>query len=130
MACNQLLPARGFSKEQGNPRLAGYCNDRYDERKALGELLVRAGFIDAEGLSRARAAQEKEAISLGKALARMGLGNEDDMVAAIARSLKLESLGGELPEVSPEVAALLLLSFAGSEWWCLWRCLEGSCAWL
>ena len=77
------------------------------KERALGELLVRAGFIDVAGLSRACATQEKEGISLGKALAKIGLGNEEDMVATIAKSLKLESLAGELPEVSPEVAVLL-----------------------
>jgi type IV pilus assembly protein PilB len=74
---------------------------------AIGDLLVRAGIIDAEGLSRAREAQEKEGISLSKALVKLRLADESGMAAAIAKSLKLELLGAELPEVSPEVAALL-----------------------
>ena len=81
------------------------------KEEAIGDLLVRAGFIDASGLSRARAAQEKEGISLGKALSTLGLADEQGMAAAIAKSLKLESLGAELPDVSPEVAALLPSDF-------------------
>jgi type IV pilus assembly protein PilB len=74
---------------------------------AIGDLLVRAGIIDATGLSSAREAQDKEGISLSKALVKLGLADESGMASAVAKSLKLEPLGVELPEVSPEVAALL-----------------------
>lgn len=77
----------------------------------MGDLLVRAGLIDAEGLSRAREAQEKDGISLSKALVGLGLGDEQGIVLAIAKSLKLEALGAELPDVSPDVAALLPADF-------------------
>jgi type IV pilus assembly protein PilB len=77
----------------------------------IGDLLVRAGLLDSSGLSRAREAQEKDGISLGTALATLGLADEAGMTAAIAKSLQLESLGTELPEVSPEVAGLLPADF-------------------
>jgi type IV pilus assembly protein PilB len=78
---------------------------------AIGDLLVRSGIIDATGLARAREAQEKNGISLSKALVTLGLADEPGMVAAIAKSLRLEALGPELPEVSAEVAALLPSDF-------------------
>jgi type IV pilus assembly protein PilB len=77
----------------------------------IGDLLVRAGCIDAAGLSRAREVQAKDGISLFKALTKLGMADEQGMVAAIAKSLKLESLGMELPEVSSEVGSLLLSDF-------------------
>jgi type IV pilus assembly protein PilB len=78
---------------------------------AIGELLVREGIIDSLGLSRARQAQEKHGICLSKAVATLGLADEQSLVAAIAKSLQLESLGTELPEVGAEVAALLPSDF-------------------
>ena len=78
---------------------------------AIGDLLVRAGFIDSSGLSRAREVQEKDGISLSKALASLGLADEQSMAAAIAKGLQLESLGAELPEVPAEVANLLPADF-------------------
>jgi type IV pilus assembly protein PilB len=78
---------------------------------AIGDLLVRSGIIDATGLARAREAQEKNGISLSKALVTLGLANEQGMVAAIATGTRLESLGPDLPEVLAEVAALLPSDF-------------------
>jgi type IV pilus assembly protein PilB len=72
---------------------------------------VRSGIIDATGLARAREAQEKNGISLSKALTTLGLADEDGMVATIAKSMRLEALGRELPEVPQEVAALLPADF-------------------
>src|SRR5258708_26308161 len=74
---------------------------------AIGEVLVRSGIIDATGLARAREAQEKNGTSLSQSLATMGLANENAIVAAIARRMRFEELGSELPEVAPEVATLL-----------------------
>jgi type IV pilus assembly protein PilB len=73
----------------------------------IGDLLVRTGLIDSSGLSRAREAQQKQGMSLGKALASLGLADEEAVSAAIAKSLHLELLTGERPEVRPEVVALL-----------------------
>jgi type IV pilus assembly protein PilB len=78
---------------------------------AIGDLLVRSGIIDATGLARAREAQEKNGISLSKALITLGLTNEQAMVAAIATGMRLEALEPELPEVLAEVAALLPSDF-------------------
>src|SRR5712691_3209089 len=78
---------------------------------AIGELLLRSGIIDAAGLARAREAQEKNGLSLSQSLATLGLADEQGMVAAIAKSMRLEALGPELPEVTVEVAALLPSDF-------------------
>ena len=81
------------------------------KKAAIGDLLVREGIIDSSGLSLAREAQEKYAISLSKALATLGLADEQRQVGAIAKSLHLESLIGELPEVAAEAAILLAADF-------------------
>jgi len=73
----------------------------------IGDLLVRRGLIGSSELARAREAQEKEAISLGKALATLGLADEEAVSVAIAQSLNLELLSGQKPVIGPEVAALL-----------------------
>jgi type IV pilus assembly protein PilB len=78
---------------------------------ALGELLIRAGLIDASGLERAMGIQSKGNISLGKALAELGLADENAVSAAIAEGLRLEGLGAELPEIAPELEALLPMKF-------------------
>ena len=77
----------------------------------LGELLVRAGLIDSAGLTRAAAVQEKDGIPLREALGNLGLADEEALATTIAKSLHLEFLGTELPEVLPDVSALLPADF-------------------
>jgi type IV pilus assembly protein PilB len=77
----------------------------------IGNLLVRAGVIDSSGLSRAGKLQERDGISLSRALAILGLADEQGVSVAIARTLHLESLGSTLPDVSTEVAAVLPADF-------------------
>jgi type IV pilus assembly protein PilB len=74
---------------------------------AIGDLLLRSGIIDAVGLARAREAQQKNGTSLSKALTTLGLADENGMVSAIAKSMRLEALESALPEIPPDVAALL-----------------------
>src|SRR5258708_22560277 len=78
---------------------------------AIGEVLVPSGIIDGAGLARAREVQEKKGTSLSQALVTMGLANENEVVAAIAKSMRLEALGSELPVIETEVAALLPSDF-------------------
>lgn len=77
----------------------------------ISDLLIREGLIDSAGLERAREVQSKGELSLGKALADLGLAKEDAVTAAIAKGLQLESLGSELPEIAPDVGALLPVTF-------------------
>ena len=77
----------------------------------IGDLLIRAGLIDTSALSRAREEQQKCGISLASALANLGLADERGITVAIAKSLQLESLSAELPDVSPDVSALLPADF-------------------
>src|SRR6267154_2546364 len=77
----------------------------------VGELLVRAGLIDSSGLSRAVEIQSKGDVSLGRALADLGLADENAVSAAIAQALRLEQLGAELPEIAPELEVLLPMKF-------------------
>ena len=73
----------------------------------IGDLLVRAGLIDSSGLSHAREAQQKQAMSLGKALATLGLADEQAVSAAIAESLHLETLQEDKPDILPDIINLL-----------------------
>lgn len=77
----------------------------------VADLLIRAGLIDASALSRAREEQQKSGISLASALANLGLADERGIAVAIAKSLQLECLSAELPDVSPDVSALLPSDF-------------------
>jgi len=73
----------------------------------IGDLLVRTGLIDATGLARAQETQEKDGGSLCATLTSLGLADEDRMVTAIAKGMRLEALEPLLLEVSQQVASLL-----------------------
>src|SRR5438094_9002243 len=77
----------------------------------IGDLLVRSGVVDAAGLARARKAQEKSGLPLSTTLATLGLADEQEVITAIATSMRLEALGPELRDVEAEVAALLPAEF-------------------
>jgi type IV pilus assembly protein PilB len=77
----------------------------------VGELLIRSGVVDPSGLNRALELHSKTGVSLGKALAELGLASEDAVATAIAEGLQLEFLGAELPEIATEIGALLSAKF-------------------
>jgi len=77
----------------------------------VGDLLIRAGVVDAAGLALGLEAQSRQATTLGRALAGLGLAEESAVAAAIASALHLEYLDGEPPEVVEAVAALLPVAF-------------------
>jgi len=77
----------------------------------IGELLIRSGVVDSSGLNRAQEIQSKASVSLGKALAELGLASEEAVSAAIAQGLQLERLSPELPEIETEIGALLPANF-------------------
>ncbi len=72
---------------------------------------MQAGLIDASALARGLEIQAKGGGSLGKALAGLGLTDEDAVSAAIAQGLHLDYFGSEFPEVPTEVASLLRSDF-------------------
>jgi hypothetical protein len=78
---------------------------------AIGNLLIRAALIDSSGLERALGVQSKKGGSLGKILADLGLADENAVSAAVARELRIEFAGTQLPEVLPKSAALLPLEY-------------------
>ncbi len=73
----------------------------------VGDLLIRAGVVDAAGLTRGLEAQSKQMTTLGRALAGLGLAEESTVAAAMASGLQLEYRDGPLPEVVESVTALL-----------------------
>src|SRR5450432_1465815 len=77
----------------------------------IGEFLMRAGLIDSSGLDRAQRIQSETGVSLGTAIASLGLATEDSVSAVIATRLQLETLSSTLPEVEPEISGLLPSTF-------------------
>jgi type IV pilus assembly protein PilB len=77
----------------------------------VGDLLIRAGVIDAAGLALALDAQSRLGTTLGRALDRLGLAREPAVAAAIASALHLEHLDADPPPVTAAVAALLPVAF-------------------
>jgi type IV pilus assembly protein PilB len=77
----------------------------------LGELLVRAGVVDAAGLDRVISLSANEPQSLGRAVAGAGLADEGAVAAAIATALRLEHFDGEAPRIDAAVTALLPAAF-------------------
>ena len=67
--------------------------------------------MDSSVLSRAMEIQSKGNVSLGRALTELGLADENAVCAAIAQALRFECLGAELPEIAPELEALLPMKY-------------------
>ncbi|MGD0965533.1 MAG: type II/IV secretion system protein [Candidatus Acidiferrales bacterium] len=82
-----------------------------NKSSAIGELLVRTALIDSSGLERALEVQSRNGGSLGKILADLGLADENAVCARIARELRLDCIGADLPEVLPADAGLLPTDF-------------------
>jgi hypothetical protein len=59
---------------------------------ALGDVLLRAQLIDAAALSLAREIQERDGISLARAVNVVGALNEEDAIAAIAKGDGVENV--------------------------------------
>src|SRR5579864_9512937 len=78
---------------------------------AIGALLVREGLIDSSALLRALELQATSNFSLGRALAELGLADENAVCAAIAKGLRFECMAEELPEIAAELQILLPLKF-------------------
>ena len=85
---------------------------------AISERVIRAAVVDSSRLERALEIQLKSGDSLRKILANLGLVDESAVSAAIAKELRLECLGADLPEILPETARLLLQISAISAWSC------------
>jgi type II secretory ATPase GspE/PulE/Tfp pilus assembly ATPase PilB-like protein/CheY-like chemotaxis protein len=77
----------------------------------VGDVLIRAGVVDAAGLAVGLDLQAREPMTLGKALAGLGLADESAVSSAIASALHLEYFEGEAPNVGEAVAALLPVAF-------------------
>ena len=76
--------------------------DRPRASKMLSDLLLKSGLIDSAALGRALEVQERDQNSLGIALARLQLANEESVATAIVRGLNLEYLGPETSMIVPE----------------------------
>jgi type IV pilus assembly protein PilB len=76
----------------------------------IGQALLQAGVVDAAGLARAAEAQAKNPITLGRALADLGLATEAAVARTAAAALAVEYYDGE-PLVNAELAALLPADF-------------------
>src|SRR5687767_162781 len=72
-----------------------------------GDLLIRKGVADANGVARAIAAQSAHPMTLGRALSKLGLADESLVAATIALALHLEHLDGDPPFIGADVLALI-----------------------
>src|SRR5258706_1785952 len=77
----------------------------------VGDLLIRAGVVDADGLARGVEAQSRNGTTLGRSLASLGLAEESAVSAAIASAMHLEYLEDATPEIAATVVALLPQAF-------------------
>ena len=77
----------------------------------VGDLLIRAGLVDAAGLARGVEAQSKKETTLGRALAGLGLAEESAVATAIAAAMHVEYLDGEPPEIAEAILAMLPVAF-------------------
>jgi type IV pilus assembly protein PilB len=77
----------------------------------VGDLLIRAGLVDAAGLALGLDFQKRQGTTLGRSLAALGLADESAVAAAIASALHLEYLDGEPPEIAEAITALLPVAF-------------------
>jgi type IV pilus assembly protein PilB len=85
--------------------------DRPRTSKMLSDLLLKSGLIDSAGLGRALEVQERDQSSLGIALARLQLADEETVATTIARGLHLKYLGPETSAIVPELTGLLSSEF-------------------
>src|SRR4029078_12671125 len=78
----------------------------------VGDLLIRAGVVDAEGLALGLDARARApAMTLGRALAGLGLATESAVATTIASAMHLEFFDGDFPNVDGAVVALLPAAF-------------------
>jgi type IV pilus assembly protein PilB len=76
----------------------------------IGDALIHAGVIDAEGLVRAVAAQAKNPATLGRTIANLGGADEAVVARTIAAALRLDFFDGTV-SADDSCAALLPLEF-------------------
>jgi type IV pilus assembly protein PilB len=77
----------------------------------IRQFLLQAGLIDSSGLDRAQKIQSETGVSLGTAIASLGLATEDSVSTVIANRLQLECLSLTLPEIDTEISTLLPAQF-------------------
>jgi type IV pilus assembly protein PilB len=77
----------------------------------IGDLLIRVGVTDADGMTRAQEHQAIDESTVGRALAELGIADEEAVAAAIASALSLEVHSATPAVVPAELATLLPLEF-------------------
>jgi type IV pilus assembly protein PilB len=80
------------------------------QHATLGDVLVKAGVVDAAGLARAVEAGADRTATLGRVLAELGLADEDAVARTIATALHLDYHEAP-PSPTAELTALLPLEF-------------------
>ena len=81
-------------------------------RRRLGELLLDAGLLDATRLEAALAEQRKWGGKLGRTLVEMGFVDEESMVRALSRQLKLPVVDLDQVTLPPSIVGLLRVDLA------------------
>ena len=74
-------------------------------RIRLGDLLLRAGLVDADGLARALERQRARPGRLGRHLLQLGLVSEDDLAKALSMQWSVPAFLPTLNDVEPQALA-------------------------
>ena len=77
----------------------------------VGDLLLRSGVVDADGLTRAIEAQAGQSATLGRVLADLGLADEATVARQIATAMRLEYMDGDTGPADSETSGLLPADF-------------------
>jgi type IV pilus assembly protein PilB len=73
----------------------------------LGDLIIRCGLADASGIARARELQMAKGITLGRALAELGIAGEAAVAAEVASATHCELFDGDADSIAIDVGRLL-----------------------
>lgn len=76
-------------------------------RKRIGEILVQAGVLDAEGLKTALLEQRRWGGPLGRTLVDLDLITEEALVDALSKQLNFPTVDLDTVDVAPEVLELV-----------------------
>ncbi|RLE15729.1 MAG: type II secretion system protein GspE [Acidobacteria bacterium] len=82
------------------------------QRKRLGEMLVEAGLVTKEQINKALEYSRKHGVRLGKALVRMNIVEEEDIIKTISEQLNIPYVDVGNILFDPEIVVLIPEAFA------------------
>src|SRR4030043_1378952 len=77
------------------------------EKKRLGDILIQAGMVNPDQLSKAVESQRKTKERLGKCLIRLGFITEENLIKTLAHQLKLNYVNLKEEKIDRSLAKLI-----------------------